>query len=223
LKAPCHKSQDEGVSDVTTQSWHTARAAIVIAACALLAACHTKETLGNDHSALGTEHVCSSCHGMEGRSENPTFPNLAGQQKAYIVNQLKAFRGKTRADPHARTYMFGMAAKLDNPTIEGLASFYAAQKPAAAITGDPSQIAVGEKIFKSGIASAYVPACFVCHGKSAAGRSVIPRLADQHAAYIIGQLHAFQVQSRANVIMHANAIGLTDPQIEAIAAYLASI
>jgi len=208
---------------VTTPYSHTARAAIMMAACALLSACHTKETLGNDHSALGTEHVCSSCHGMEGRSDNPTFPNLAGQQKAYIENQLRAFRGKTRADPHARTYMFGMAATLDDPTIEGLASFYAAQKPASAIAGDPAQIAAGEKIFKSGIASEHVPPCFVCHGKNATGRSVIPRLADQHAAYIVGQLHAFQVQSRANVTMHANAIGLTGPQIEAIAAYLASL
>ena len=53
----------------------------------------------------GTEHVCSSCHGMEGKSVSPTFPRLAGQQKDYLVLQLKAFRDHTRADPHAHTYM----------------------------------------------------------------------------------------------------------------------
>jgi cytochrome c553 len=189
----------------------------------MLAACQTKETLGNDHSTLGTEHVCSSCHGLEGRSDNPTFPNLAGQQKEYLENQLKAFRDKTRADPHARTYMFGMAAKLDDQTIDGLASFYASQKPAFGTTGDPSLIAAGERIFKSGIDSENVPPCFACHGDHAEGNGAVPRLADQHSSYLTGQLHAFQVKSRANETMHENARGLTNQQIDALAAYLAAI
>ncbi len=208
---------------MTTPSWYKARAALFATMCAMLAACQTKETVGNDHSVLGTEHVCSSCHGLEGRSDNPTFPNLASQQKDYLENQLKAFRGKTRADPHARTYMFGMAAKLDDQTIIGLASFYAAQKPASGAGGDPALIAAGEKIFKSGIDSENVPPCFACHGEHAEGNGEIPRLADQHATYLIGQLHAFQVKSRATETMHENARGLTDQQIEAVATYLASL
>ena len=68
-------------------------------------------------TVAATLHVCESCHGRDGRSISPTFPRLAGQQKNYIVEQLKAFRDKTRADPHARTYMWGLAAGLSDPTI----------------------------------------------------------------------------------------------------------
>ena len=75
-------------------------------------------------TVAGTVHVCSSCHGPDGRSSSPTFPRLAGQQKDYIVAQLQAFRDKTRADPHAQTYMWGMAARLSDATIDGIATYY---------------------------------------------------------------------------------------------------
>ena len=93
------------------------------------------ETAGVDPVVAGTLHVCSSCHGPDGRSISPTFPRLAGQQKDYIVAQLQAFRDKTRADPHAQTYMWGMAARLSDPTIDGIAAFYASQTP---IAGEPA-------------------------------------------------------------------------------------
>ena len=88
-----------------------------------------------DSTVAGTLHICSSCHGPDGRSISPTFPRLAGQQKDYIVAQLQAFRDKTRADPHAQTYMWGMAARLSDPTIDGIAAFYASQTP---IAGEPA-------------------------------------------------------------------------------------
>ncbi len=199
------------------------RVALALCVAASLAGCKTGETLGHDHAALGIEHVCSSCHGMEGRTDNPAFPNLAGQQEAYLIAQLKAFRDHKRADPHARTYMFGMAATLDDATIGQLASFYAAQIPASAASADPAEIAAGGPIFKNGIASEHVPACLACHGAHAEGRAVIPRLADQHAVYLRDQLAAFRINSRANIIMHANAQHMTDGQIDAVAAYLASL
>jgi cytochrome c553 len=198
-------------------------AALALMAGALLGGCHTKQMVGNDHSAAGTEHVCASCHGMEGKSDNPSFPNLAGQQKAYLETQLKAFRDKTRADPHARTYMFGMAAELDDTTIDGLAGFYASQKPADGVRGDPALMAAGEKIFKAGIDAENVPACAACHGDNARGNGAIPGLAGQHAAYIREQLRAFKTNARANETMHQNASGMTEDQITAVAAYLRSI
>jgi cytochrome c553 len=199
------------------------RLSLAAAALLAVAGCQTKETVGNDHSVLGTEHVCSSCHGLEGRSDNPTFPILAAQQKDYLEAQLHAFRDKTRADPHARTYMFGMAAKLDDATIAGLATFYSSQHAAYGVGGDPQLIAAGQKIFAEGIASENVPPCVACHGEHAEGNGAVPRLADQHATYLIGQLQAFRINSRANEMMHANALGLTDDQIRAVATYLASL
>ena len=64
-----------------------------------VAACGGTQREGSsaDSTVVGTVHVCSSCHGSEGRSISPTFPRLAGQQKDYLVAQLQAFRDKTRA------------------------------------------------------------------------------------------------------------------------------
>ena len=100
-----------------------------------------------DSTVSGTLHVCESCHGPGGRSISPTFPRLAGQQKDYIVAQLQAFRDKTRADPHAQTYMWGMAARLSDPTIDAIAAYYASQTPVA---GEPSaspETAASKRIF----------------------------------------------------------------------------
>jgi cytochrome c553 len=74
----------------------------------------------------GIVHVCSSCHGPGGQSISSTFPRLAGQQKDYLTTQLTNFRDHKRADPHAQTYMWGMAARLSNPTIVALATYYSA-------------------------------------------------------------------------------------------------
>jgi cytochrome c553 len=188
-----------------------------------LSGCMTKQTVGNSDTVAGTVHVCSSCHGMEGRSENPTFPILAGQQHDYLVAQLHAFRDKTRADPHAHTYMWGMAAKLDDKTIDGVATFFAAQTPAPGEPQDPALVVAGAAIVKNGIPAQDVPACSACHGDNAGGNSAIPRLAGQHREYLAGQLEAFQINSRANEMMHANAKNLTPQEIREVTAYLASL
>jgi cytochrome c553 len=175
-----------------------------------------------DSTVAGTVHVCSSCHGPDGRSISPTFPRLAGQQKDYIVAQLQAFRDKTRADPHAQTYMWGMAARLSDPTIDGIAAYYASQ---TSVAGQPSaspETATGKKIFTEGIPSESVPACMACHGENAEGNGPIPRLAGQHQAYLARQLEAFQSMARANEIMHENSKDLTPQQISEVTTYLAT-
>ncbi len=170
----------------------------------------------------GTLHVCSSCHGFGGRSISPTFPRLAGQQKAYLVAQLTAFRDKTRADPHAQTYMWGMAAHLSDPMIEAIAAYYSAQPPVAGIPATSPQIAAGAKIFAEGIPSGNVPACMTCHGAKAAGVGPIPRLAGQHPAYLARQLEAFASKARANEVMHEESKHLTSEQISEVTAFLAT-
>ncbi|HTZ71347.1 MAG TPA: c-type cytochrome [Acetobacteraceae bacterium] len=201
----------------------TARAVLLLASGAVLAGCMTKATVGNDPTVEGTVHVCSSCHGLEGRSENPNFPILAGQQHDYLVQELHAFRDKTRADPHAHTYMWGMAAKLSDTTIDGLATYFSQQPPAPPTRQDPALASAGAAIFKAGIAARDVPACSACHGDTGGGNGAIPRLAGQHPAYLATQLQAFQVNSRANEMMHQNAKNLTPQEIDEVTAYLGSI
>jgi cytochrome c553 len=167
-------------------------------------------------------HVCSSCHGPSGRSISSTFPRLAGQQKDYIAAQLKSFRDHERADPHAKTYMWGMAARLSDQQIAAVAAYYSSQPPVPG-TPDSSPLAeAGHRIYDEGVASASVPACKACHGDHGEGNASIPRLAGQHPEYIERQLQAFASMARANEIMHENSKSLTADQIRAVAAYVAT-
>ena len=170
----------------------------------------------------GIVHMCSSCHGPTGQSISPTFPRLAGQQEAYLEAQLKAFRDHTRADPHAHTYMWGMAQHLSDPMIEGLAAYFSSQKPASPAAGDPQLVAAGGKLFMEGDADKGIPICQSCHGDHALGTDTIPRLASQHHDYLMEQLKNFASNARNNEIMHENAKTLTEDQIEQLATYLAA-
>jgi cytochrome c553 len=46
--------------------------------------------------------VCTACHGVNGNSANPEWPNLAGQNAAYIREQLEMFKAKKRNNPIMR-------------------------------------------------------------------------------------------------------------------------
>jgi cytochrome c553 len=64
--------------------------------------------------------TCAGCHGAEGVSSNPLWPNLAGQKEAYLVKQIKAFRDGTRTDP----MMSPMAKPLTDDDINNLAAHF---------------------------------------------------------------------------------------------------
>jgi cytochrome c553 len=184
-------------------------------------AAYAQET---DVSGLATR-TCASCHGPRGESVSPAFPRLAGQRPEYLDTQLKAFRDRTRADPMAQAYMWGMASQLSDDTIRGLADYYARQKPVHSKPASAALERAGKGIFENGIPDAKVQACVTCHGKAAEGTSGFPRLAGQHAEYIVKQLVLFKELLReegAAPIMHGVSRGMSFEQMEAVAAYLAS-
>jgi len=164
--------------------------------------------------------VCGTCHGKTGTNTQPKFPVLAAQNANYLAAQLKAFRSQTRGDPDAIAYMWGMAAELDDPSIAALASYYNAQKPQPGSGASSAEISTGKDIYQHGIASEGVPACSSCHGPDAHGLKDFPRLAGQHAQYILKQLASFQSNMRNMAIMHGVAQNLRLPEMEAVAAYL---
>jgi cytochrome c553 len=196
--------------------------ALVLVACG--GATQPPQAAGEPPSDIaGIVHVCSSCHGPGGHSISSTFPRLAGQQKDYLIAQLTAFRDHKRADPHAQTYMWGMAARLSNPTIAALTTYYAAQPPTPGTPNNSPEAQAGRKIYTEGIPAQGVPACMTCHGAKGEGNAAFPRLAGQHSAYIERQLEAFASNARANIIMHENSKNLTPKQISEIAAYVRSL
>lgn len=68
--------------------------------------------------------MCAACHGANGVSAVPMYPNLAGQKEAYLVKQLKAFKAGTRKDP----VMGPMAAPLSDDDMANLAAYFSSLK-----------------------------------------------------------------------------------------------
>lgn len=170
------------------------------------------------------QQVCSSCHGIDGRSTNPNFPNLAGQQPTYFMAQMKAFRTHNRLDPAGYEYMWGLSRSLTDDQIKGLADYYAAKAPAPipGATVDPTTLAGGKAIFEQGVPEKGIAACSACHGPQAQGNEQFPRLAHQHSDYIIKQLTIFQrtEERPEGSIMKTVAHELTRKNMEDVAAYL---
>jgi cytochrome c553 len=170
-----------------------------------------------------TIETCGTCHGINGRSVSPTFPNLAAQTAPYIEAQLHAFKDQTRADPDAQAYMWGMASQLDDASIGGLAGYFSRQSAAPGSGGNTALIAQGKQIFAEGVPGRQIPACATCHGAQAQGNGPFPRLAGQHAPYLLRQLLVIQSVLRTAPVMHGVIKDLTKPQMEAVVAYLESI
>lgn len=93
--------------------------ASVVISCVLLGA--SGAVLAGDVDAGKAKAAsCAGCHGANGISSNPMWPNLAGQQSGYLVKQMKAFRDGTRNDP----MMSPMAKPLTDADIDNIATYY---------------------------------------------------------------------------------------------------
>ena len=64
--------------------------------------------------------ACAGCHGENGEGIEPN-PGLAGLEEDYLVEQLKAFKEGTRADPMMQMFSTG----LSEQDMADLAAFYA--------------------------------------------------------------------------------------------------
>ncbi|HSD60000.1 MAG TPA: c-type cytochrome [Burkholderiales bacterium] len=167
-------------------------------------------------------HVCNACHGEGGSGSNPKFPKLAAQQRLYLAEQLKKFRSQARADSSPEGYMWGISALLEDETIAGLAEYYASQK---AVPGKPARetlMAQGKKIFQEGIPAQQVKPCVECHGDAGQGDAQFPRIASQHADYLVKQLKLFNTKLRPHgkVMKDHIASKMNPQQMQAVAAYL---
>ncbi len=176
---------------------------------------------GNDAKQMVVT-VCSKCHGTDGNSSSPAIPKLAGQHKEYFVAQVKAFRDQSRKDPDAHTDMWTISARLDDAMVAKLADYYASQNPARGTPGDAQLAAKGKVIYERGIQSKSVPACVFCHGQQGQGIAVFPRLAGQHAEYLVKQIKVFHTDDRPNLAVTMKSVveRLSDEEAKQVAAYL---
>ena len=165
--------------------------------------------------------VCVACHTADGSRGTPANPILQGQHTEYLVKQLTEFKAGTRAN----AVMAGMAGVLSEDDMKNVAAFYASKqaKPGAAKNKD--LVALGEKIYRGGIAAKQVPACAGCHSPNGAGiPAQYPRLGGQHADYAELQLTSFRAGTRANSTqMTAIAARMSDKEIKAVSDYIAGL
>jgi cytochrome c553 len=171
--------------------------------------------------------VCSNCHGADGNSVSPNFPNLAGQTEPYVVEQLTSFRKHSRLDPAGFEYMWGLSRHLTDEQIKDLAAYYASQKMKfpAYPTGRQDLRDSGKTVFANGVPEKNIPPCATCHGAEGLGNQQFPRIAGQHADYVVKQLMVFQRTDERpeGAIMKVIVHDLTSENIEAVAAYAESL
>jgi cbb3-type cytochrome c oxidase subunit III len=165
--------------------------------------------------------MCAACHGADGNSGSPENPKLAGQHPEYLVKQLTEFKSGKRAN----AIMSGMAAALSDEDMKNVAAWLSAQKPKAGFAKEKDTIALGERIYRGGVADRQIAACAGCHSPTGAGiPAQYPRLSGQHAQYSVNQLTNFREGVRQNSIqMTQVAAKLNDREIKAVADYMAGL
>jgi len=137
--------------------------------------------------------VCTACHGVNGNSVNPEWPNLAGQNAAYIREQLAMMKSRKRVNE----LMYPIVAQMSDQDFADLAVYYAAQTPAG-LEADPSYWKAGEALYLSGDATRQIPACAACHGPSGQGNAGAgyPALRAQQSTYTVKQLQNYLTKNR---------------------------
>jgi cytochrome c553 len=97
----------------------------------LAAAFVTGAALASPVSAQGSDPnlgrnlaaACANCHGTHGISQQG-MPDLAGQQRTYLAQQMKDFKAGARP----ATIMHQLAKGYTDEQIDALAAYFSAQK-----------------------------------------------------------------------------------------------
>ena len=165
--------------------------------------------------------VCAACHGADGNSAIPANPKLAQQHPQYVLKQLQEFKSGKRKN----AIMSGMVAALSDDDMKNIAYWVTSKQAKTGFAKDKELVAMGERIYRGGIADRHVAACAGCHSPNGAGiPSQYPRLSGQHADYSVAQLTAFRDGVRQNSIPMAQvAAKLNDREIKAVSDYVAGL
>jgi len=94
---------------------------LVVLIAAFLITPFTTAAAGSADAGKSKAAVCGTCHGSQGISGNPLWPNLAGQKEGYTAKQMKDYKSGARKNP----IMSGQAAGLSDEDIANLAAYYA--------------------------------------------------------------------------------------------------
>jgi cytochrome c553 len=162
-------------------------------------------------AASASAATCAGCHGAGGTAINDAWPNLAGQNAAYIARSLGSFKTGARKD----ATMSPMASSVADEDVQNLANYFSSLSCRAPSKRGEGNAAAGRELAK---------ACTACHGES--GRPVNtawPKLAGQNPDYLAGALGAFKRGDRSDPFMSPVAQALSDTDIANLATHFAGL
>jgi len=166
--------------------------------------------------------TCGACHGTDGNSASPVWPNLAGQNAPYTLAQLQAFKDGSRSDP----LMSGQAMMLTGEDMANLAVYFESLPAAAQSVADVRLLERGEALYRGGKKKDEAAACLACHGPTGRGNPAAkyPALNGQHAAYTTKQLNDYASATRTTDgkthSMRDIAANLDEKDIVALSSYI---
>lgn len=203
-------------------SFHTLSLRLAATALVLLGATAGQAQDGSAEAGQSKATTCGACHGPDGNSVTPEWPNLAGQHERYIVRQLEAYQNGERRD----VSMQGFASMLSEQDMQDVAAYYATQSLAPR-GADPDLVMLGQQIYRGGIPERGVAACIACHGPTGMGNpmAAYPRIGGQHSAYVLSTLQAYASGERRsdadmNQMMRNVSELLFENEMRALASYV---
>ena len=89
----------------------------------LATTCSLNAFAGDAAQGKAKAAICAACHGADGKAIIDGYPNLAGQNEAYLVSSINAYKAGERKGGNA-AIMNPMAANLSDEDIANLAAYY---------------------------------------------------------------------------------------------------
>lgn len=168
--------------------------------------------------------MCAGCHGAQGISVNPDWPNLAGQHASYFIKQLHDYKQATTRN---NAIMTSMLSQLNDDDIQALATFYA-NLPRPGAPTQTKNLLRGEELYRRGDFKKHITACIACHGPQGTGNAQagFPALSGQQPGYTVQQLQAFKERARSNdlnSIMRDISARMSKADMQAVADYLTQL
>ncbi len=215
---------------------------LLVAALSLPAGAHARDVLvdlrrveavqGDADAGRGKAAACIACHGADGISLVPMFPNLAGQHAEYLYWSLRAFQREARAD----SPMTAAVAALADTDLRDLAAYFASLPSIPSKSTDAAGDADAQRggaLYRDGDRTRGIPPCQGCHGSEGEGHPLAdaagawrtyPALRGQHATYVVQKLADYRdgkhVLTSNDRLMRGVAQTLDEADARDIAAWL---